>query len=149
VKPALATLQTEKTMVDADIEFLIRRFEDGSLPKAEWTHGAHLVMALWYVSRHGREEATRRIRQGIQRYNESQRNPTGYHETITLAWIAVIEHFLALRSRPAPLSVIAAELIEQCGDKDYLLRFYTQDRLFSADARARWMPPDRASIAAE
>ena len=56
-------------------------------------------MALWYLRRHNRDEATRLIRDGIQRYNERQGNLTGYHETITLAWVAVIERFLAVRDR--------------------------------------------------
>ncbi len=81
-------------MTDSDIESFIRAFEDGSLPKSEWTHSNHLVMALWYLTRHDRDEAIRLIRTGIQRYNERKRNFTGYHETITLAWVAVIERFL-------------------------------------------------------
>ena len=37
---------------DAEIESFIRSFEDGTLPRSEWTHGTHLVMALWYSVRH-------------------------------------------------------------------------------------------------
>ena len=84
-------------MTDAYIESFVQAFEDGSLSKSEWTHSRHLVMALWYLRRHDRDEATRLIRDGIQRHNESQENFTGYHETITMAWIAVIERFLGVR----------------------------------------------------
>jgi hypothetical protein len=42
-----------------------------------------------------KEEATGRIRQGIRRLNLSHGNATGYHETISLAWVAVIARFLA------------------------------------------------------
>jgi hypothetical protein len=136
-------------MDDAEIEYFIARFEDCSLPKSEWTHGAHLVMALWYLVRHGRDEATRNIKSGIQRYNQSLGNVTGYHETITLAWIAVIEQFLARQSRSAPISRLAACLLAQCGEKDYLLRFYSRDLLFSSDARSRWVPPDRLALAVD
>ena len=133
-------------MTDPEIESLIRRFEDGSLPKSEWTHARHLVMALWYIRRHGRDEATPRIRDGIRRYNERQGNLTGYHETVTLAWVAVIERFLSGRDRNAPLSVLAGELLDEYGDKDYLLRFYSKERLLSDEARVRWVAPDRAEI---
>ena len=34
------------------------------------------------------------MREGIRRFNLSHGNTTGYHETITLAWIAVISRFL-------------------------------------------------------
>ena len=133
-------------MTDSDIESFMRAFEDGSLSRSEWTHSRHLVMALWYLRRHNRDEATRLIRDGIQRYNERQGNLTGYHETITLAWVAVIERFLGVRDLDVPVSVLAGELLGQCGDKDYLLRFYSRERLFSDEARHRWVPPDLAAI---
>ena len=36
-------------MTDPEIESFIRAFEDCSLPKSEWTHARHLIMALWYL----------------------------------------------------------------------------------------------------
>jgi hypothetical protein len=136
----------EATMTDSEIEGFIRSFEDGSLPRSEWTHSRHLLMALWYLRRHGAEAATRLIRDGILRYNKRQGNPTGYHETITLAWVAVVEGFLARRSENPAISALAEALLDECGDKDYLLRFYSRERLFSDEARARWLPPDRCEI---
>jgi hypothetical protein len=133
-------------MTDADIEAFIRAFEECSLPKSEWTQARHLIMALWYIRRHGRDEATRLIRDGIRRYNEQQGNQNGYHETVTLAWVSVIEGFLARRDRRAPVSTLAEQLLEECGGKDYLLRFYSKERLFSDDARRRQLAPDLAPI---
>lgn len=133
-------------MTEAYIESFMQAFEDGSLSKSEWTHSRHLVMALWYSRRHNRDDATSLIRDGIRRFNERQGNFTGYHETITLAWIAVIELFLGVRDPDVPVSVLAGELLRQCGDKNYLLRFYSKERLFSDEARYRWVPPDIVSI---
>ena len=45
-----------------------------------------------------------------------------------------------------PVSVLAGELLGQCSDKDYLLRFYSTERLFSDEARHRWVPPDLAAF---
>jgi hypothetical protein len=133
-------------VTDPYIESFMRAFEDGSLSRSEWTHSRHLIMALWYLRRHNRDDATRLIRDGIQRYNERQGNLTGYHETITLAWVAAIERFLAVRDLDVPVSVLAGELLGQCGDKDYLRRFYSRERLFTEEARHRWVPPDLAAI---
>jgi hypothetical protein len=102
--------------------------------------------ALGYLRHHNRDEATSLIRDGIQQLNERQGNLTGYHETITLAWVAVIERFLGGRDLDAPVSVLAGELLRQCGDKNYLLQFYSKERLFSDEARHRWVPPDLAAI---
>jgi hypothetical protein len=134
------------TMTDPEIESFIRAFEDCSLPRSEWTHARHLIMALWYIRRHGRDEATVLIRDGIRRYNESHGNLNGYHETITLAWVAVIEQFLGEREPDAAVSALAAELLDLCGEQDYLLRFYSRERLFSDEARHRPVAPDLAAI---
>ncbi len=83
-------------------------------------------MALWYIRAEGRQRATVFIRDGIQRYNNAHDNPNGYHETITLAWVAVIEQFLGATDGDVAVSVLASELLEACGEKDYLLRFYSR-----------------------
>ena len=127
---------------DAEIESFIRSFEDGSLPRSGWTHAGHLIVALWYVRRHDRDRATGLIRDGIRRYNEHHGNPTGYHETITLAWVAVIARFLADHDESQPLWRLVVGLLEQCGDKDYLLQFYSNNVLMSDEARRGWVPPD-------
>jgi hypothetical protein len=136
----------EANMTDAYIESFMGAFEEGSLSRSEWTHSRHLVMALWHLRRHNRDEATRLIRDGIQRFNECHGNRTGYHETITLAWVAVIERFLGVSDLDSPVSVLAGELLRECGDKNYLLHFYSRERLYSDEARACWVPPDRCQI---
>lgn len=134
-------------MTDAEIEAFIQAFEDCSLARSEWTHGRHLLVALWYLRRHTRDEATRRIRDGIRRYNESLGNHSGYHETVTLAWVAVVDGYLSGRDRTLPVSVLMGDLLARCGAKDYLLRFYSRERLVSDEARSRWLAPDLAEIA--
>jgi hypothetical protein len=131
---------------DAEIEAMVRSFEDGSLPHSEWTHASHLLVGLWYLSRHPRDHATRLVRDGIRRYNHVHGRDSGYHETITLAWLAVIVEFLARCDRAQPISVLAEMLSDGCGDKDYLLRYYSRERLMSDEARQTWMPPDRRPI---
>jgi GNAT superfamily N-acetyltransferase len=133
---------------DAGIEALVRAFEDCSLPAAEWTHQAHLTVALWYLRHHPGEEATGRIREGIRRFNLSHGNATGYHETITVAWVAVIARFLAEHDQGQSLSALVEALLEQCGDKGCLLRFYSEDVLMSDEARRGWVPPDLRPIEA-
>ena len=75
----------------SDEEFL-RQFEDCSYPYAHWTHRAHLRVAYCYVTRFGLEAAIPKVTAGIRAYNRSQGivdSPTGgYHETMTVAWLA-------------------------------------------------------------
>jgi hypothetical protein len=133
-------------MTDEEIERFIRLFEETSLPRSEWTHGKHLIVALVYLVRHRRDAATERIRQGIQRLNHRYGNFGGYHETITLAWIAVVSRFLGRRPPGESLTILSHELREECEVKDYLLRFYSMEVLMSDEARRSWVPPDRSPI---
>jgi hypothetical protein len=133
-------------MTDTDIEALVRSFEDGSLPRSEWTHASHLLVALWYMSRHPRDQATRLVRDGIRRYNHLHGRDSGYHETITLAWVAVVARFLTRSDGDGPISALAGTLLDDCGDKDFLLRYYSREVLMSDEARRAWIPPDRRSI---
>jgi hypothetical protein len=130
-------------MTDLDIERLARAFEDTSLPKEEWTHAAHVLVALRCVRLHGAEAAASRLRDAIRRFNAAKGGaPTAYHETITLAWIEALSRFLAAEDRGEPLSALAAAALSRMGDKLFLLRFYSRDRLMSDEARARFVPPD-------
>jgi len=67
---------------------------------------------------------------------------------VNRAWIDVIEAFLSKRDRVLPDSVLVGELLHECADGDYLLRFYTKERLLSEEARSRSVMPDLAPIGA-
>ena len=71
-----------------EIDHVVRRFFDRSLPRSEWTHAAHFAVALWLLKRRG-SHAAREMPPLIRAYNEVTGVPntvtSGYHETITLA----------------------------------------------------------------
>lgn len=129
-----------------EIEALVRAFEECTLPHAAWTHREHLTVALWYLRRHGRDEAMRRMRSGILRFNGHYGRLSGYHETITLAWMAVIADFLSGRDEGQSIADLTKDLIEVCGDKEYLLRYYSRDVLMCHAARHGWVEPDQLAL---
>ena len=132
-------------MTDDELKSLVCRFEDRTLPREKWTHAAHLSVAVWYLCLLSRAEATERIRAGIQRYNAILGNSSGYHETITLAWIELLSSFLTSRSgTPAEL---ANEATARFGASDGLLRHFSKERLFSDLARRAWVEPDLERLA--
>lgn len=124
-------------------ESLVQAFEACTLPFSEWTHEAHLKVALWYLSHHPRDEATSMIRDGIQRYNAShgveQTLEGGYHETITLAYVALIWEYLKV-------SPGGVDPLQALGDKQLLLQFYQRDTLMSWAARTGWVAPDKRPL---
>lgn len=134
----------------SDVERLVREFETCRLARSEWTHQAHLTVALWYLVRYPERDATIRIRRGIKRYNRAWGIKTtrtgGYHETITRFYIRVISLFLKGANLDCTLAVLANDLIEQCGDKDLPLTYYSRERLMSWEARTTWVEPDLKSL---
>lgn len=127
-----------------DVEALARAFEECTVTSEEWTHAAHLVVALWYATRHPVDEATRRMRDGIHRLLDANgvvSTPTsGYHETITVAWVRVVRAFADEREGES-LAGLANAVVEY-GARDLLERYYRKETLMSTEARARWVEPD-------
>jgi hypothetical protein len=136
-----------------EVMHLVARFEDGTLPKAEWTHQAHLTVALWYASRLPFEEALVVVREGIRRINAAHgvaTTPTGgYHETITRFYMMVICNYVAEVSGEAGTDWAGRvnRLLARYGARDLPLRHYTKDLLMSPDARFGWVEPDLRPIA--
>ena len=129
------------------LDHLIEGFLACSLREEEWTHHAHLAVGLWHVEQLGVEEALVCLRQGIRRLNESFGNvntPTsGYHETITCAYVHLLAQFLAECPPNLPFTNRVIRLIGgPLADKQVLLRFYTAETLASSTARLAWVKPD-------
>ena len=121
-----------------------------TLPKADWTHAAHLRAGLWHVHVHGGERALALLRERISRYNESvgtaNTESSGYHETLTRFYVLVIEAFLAGADRSQSIDRLADSLIAAHGDRHLPLRHYSKERLFSVEARRSWVEPDLQEI---
>src|SRR3954466_13430719 len=92
---------------DAEIEHLGERFLARSLPKAEWTHEAHLATTTWLLLRRPDINVDNQLPDLIRRYNESvggvTREGEGYHETITRAFLSGVRLFLAEADLHEPL----------------------------------------------
>jgi len=130
------------TISDAD---LWERFHAPSLPATEWTHHAHLRVAWMHLRRHALDEAHILMRVGIIRLNAShglvESATRGYHETMTRVWL----HLVAAAMGATPDLDASGPFLEAHGaplGKDAPLRHYTRERLFSAKARACFVPPD-------
>jgi len=148
-------LQSRHTLVpEVDVDDLAARFAVPSLRRAEWTHVAHLAVGAWHVHRYGTAEALTRVRDGIRRLNVSiggaNTESSGYHETITAAYITLLAEFLEACSPGLPLADCLARLwTTPLAERDMLFTFYSRERLCSTDARARWVDPDLAPLRLE
>jgi hypothetical protein len=134
----------------SETERIARALIDRTLPKAEWTHEAHLRAGLWHVHAHGAVAALELLRGRISLYNESvgtkNTDASGYHETLTRFYITVIDRFLATADRSLELDDLARELIATRGDRKLPLHHYSEGKLFSVVARRSWVEPDLRPI---
>ncbi len=129
------------------IEHLLTRFRDQSLPLAEWTHEAHLVVGLYHVYHYPLEKAIYDLRAGIITYNLASGGQNtierGYHETITQFWARLMAQFLDQQGRDKPLSALCATFLNSpLVDQRIMLDYYSKDLLFSKTARALYVEPD-------
>ena len=135
----------------------IRRIGEGllacTLPKADWTHEAHLAATLWLIRDRPDIDVDARIAGIIRRYNESvggvNDDHQGYHDTITHVFVAGIRLHLVGRARDeALMDSVNALLASPMGQRDWPLRFYSRDLLFCPAARRAFVLPDLAPLPA-
>jgi hypothetical protein len=130
-----------------DLDELAQRFEAAEIPKAEWTHEAHLRVGAVFVQRLGPAQALDRLRTGIRRLNEANGvdNSTtgGYHETITACYVRFIDQFLSSCPREMTFDRRVDELLRSSvARREFLFGFFSRDLLMSQQARAQWVEPD-------
>jgi hypothetical protein len=132
--------KTEKEIVD-----LVRSFEDATIAREDWKHAEHLIVALYYLSQHDLKTATAKIRSGIfnllvSAFAVDLTIEMPYHETLTVFWMRTINDYVRVNDN-LPLWVKANEIVQRY-DKDYPLRFYSREFLFSDEARAEFREGD-------
>ena len=129
-----------------EIKTLVAAFEDSSIARGVWKHAEHLVVALYYAGKYKDvETATDRMREGLfnlltEGFKVDLTKEMPYHETLTVFWMRTVDEF-SRSTNGLPIHEKANRLIETY-DKDYPMRFYTREYLFSDDARARFVEPD-------
>ena len=132
---------------DAEIERIGEGLLARDLPRADWTHEAHLAATTYLLTRRPDINIDIELPNIIRSYNESVGTPNndseGYHETITRAFLHGVRLFLSEADAEEPLHELVNELLlSPMGRRDWPLRFYSPARLFSVEARRNLVPPD-------
>ena len=121
-----------------------------SLPKAEWTHEAHLAACAWLLLERPEILPERDLPGIISSYNEAvggvNDDTQGYHETLTQLYVRGVRAFLAGRGAEDLLAAVNALLTSAIAPRDWPLGHYSRERLFSVAARRGWIEPDLAPL---
>lgn len=119
---------------------------DRSLPRADWTHEAHLAAVSVLLLEPAGIDLDRELPGIIAGYNEAvggrNSDTEGYHETITRFWIAASRAFHAASPDGPLLDRVNRFIASDAGRRDAPLRHFSRARLFSVDARRRLVEPD-------
>jgi hypothetical protein len=126
-----------KYKTEEEILAVVEKFESGTIGRADWGHAEHLLVAYVYASNHDLETALGKMRCGIYNllaaFEIDLSKEMPYHETLTVFWMRTVFEF-ARSKKNTPLVESVDELITNY-DKDYPLKFYRREVLFSDEAR--------------
>lgn len=129
---------------EEEIAEVVRGFEDATIGRDAWKHAEHLTVALHYLTLHDIETATDKMRTGIFKllgaFEVDLTKEMPYHETLTVFWMRTVADFNAAKNGASLLDK-ANELVANY-DKDYPMRFYSREFLFSDEAREKFVDGD-------
>ena len=131
---------------EAEIEDVVRRFENCSYTPEEFVHVRHLTVAAWYFATMESKAAREKMRAGLRRFI-AHHGKNGYHVTITEFWLERVEKLVAeRRDAEKGLVPLVNSVVERCSDKNLIYEFYSRARIASAEAKAAWIEPDIQSM---
>jgi len=136
---------------DAEIEHIGEGLLARTLPRPEWTHEAHLAATTYLLLRRPDIDLDTQLPSLIRGYNETvggvNSDSEGYHETITRVFLHGVRLFLEEADARAPLHELVNDLLlSPMGRRDWPLRFYSPQRLFSVEARRQFVEPDLRAL---
>ena len=124
-------------------EKFLAALEDTSLPDADFRHRDHLRAAYLYLRRDGFAEAVGTMSAALRCFAASRGKAERYHETVTIAFLALINERLASSGDPGSFDAFIARHPE-IAERDLLTRYYRPETLASENARRSFVLEPRA-----
>ena len=126
-------------------ETFVSEFEACRWPLEAWHHREHIKLAYLYLNRYSFEDAFGKIRRGIKAFNTIHAvadSPTsGYHETITHAWLSLVK-FVLDEYGPAASADEFYESHPELSQPKTLRLFYSRECIMSVAAKTSVVEPD-------
>ena len=126
---------------DDEIADLVARFERCTLPAAEFHHRQHLQVAWWLLRRGPALPAMARFVEALRRYAAHIGKLEIYHETITWAYLLLINERLERAGRQRPWSEFERDHPELFAP-GFVKSYYAPETLASPLARRAFVFPD-------
>jgi hypothetical protein len=139
-------LKTRDFASDAEVLSLVEAFEAASIPATEFTHVAHIAVAVSYLAKMSREEALKRMRVKVRDCAAHHGVSNLYHETLTVFWMRLLDHVAATYDPHLPLWRRINLITARWGTRAPVDAHYTRELIASKAAREAWIAPDRLPL---
>ena len=131
---------------DANLAAFLSAFENHTLPKTAFTHAAHVTVAACYLFHSNTAAVLPKMRANIRSFNESvggaNTATAGYHETLTVLWLRLVDRLLRQQNPTSRLHA-AQQAVATFGDQRTLhTSYYSGNVVANTQARREWLEPD-------
>ena len=139
----LSSTAEETVTITLEERAFIEAFESCTLPPERFRHRDHVRLARLYFRLHPVPAALARFGEGIKRFAAANGQDTLYHETITYAFLFLINERMERQGRDASWDAFAARNADLLtGGLAFLDTYYRPETLASDLARKVFVMPD-------
>jgi hypothetical protein len=126
---------------EAEIEEVVRRFENCDYQPEEFVHARHLTVATWYFLHLDTKAAAESMRAGLQKFIRHH-GKNGYHVTLTEFWLRLANKTLKGMGAKGEFVSRVNQVVEALNDKSLIHEYYSPERLQTPKAKAAWIEPE-------
>lgn len=134
-----------KYTTENELLSVVESFERGTISRDAWGHAEHLIVASFYLSENDFDAAHGKMRDGIfnllNAFKVDLTKEMPYHETMTTFWMRTVEDFRKTKIGYSEFEI--CDELTKSFDKDYPLKFYSRELLFSDEARKEFVEADK------
>ncbi len=122
----------------------LAEFENGDLDPNTFAHAAHVYVTWQLLDECALLDAIQRFAAALKRLTKAISQETKYHETITWFFVMLIAERKTATESWDQFAAANQDLIS--GSKSLLKQYYSEERLWSEQARRQFLLPDRMAI---
>ena len=139
-------MKTTEFANDAEVATLVHAFETATIPPSQFTHAAHIAVALSYLDKWPLAAALARMREKLFQFTAHNHLVDLYHETLTTFWMRLLDHVAQNHYQEVPLWRRINLIVARWGTAAPVQAHYSRELIKSKVARAEWVPPDRLPL---
>src|ERR1700738_188793 len=135
-------MKTKDFINDEEVRALVRAFETATITATEFTHVAHIAVALSYLNELPADKALTRMRKNIRAFAAPHGVSGLYHETLTTFWMKLLDHVTANADVDLPLWQRINSIVAKWGTSAPVKAHYSPEVIQSRTGGEGWIPPD-------